>query len=453
MILRPQEGPQEKFLTTPADICIYGGAAGGGKTYALLLEAVRHSDNPDFGAVIFRRESNQITNEGGLWDNAKDMYAPLGVVFRESAPKQVIFPSGAKITFNHLHSDKSIYGYQGAQIPLICFDELTHFTEKQFFYMMSRNRTTCGVRPYIRATCNPDSDSWVASFIAWWIDQDTGYAIPERSGVLRYFIRLDGKILWGDGPEELAEKYHIDPALAKSVTFISSSIFDNKVLLSADPGYLATLNALSLVERERLLSGNWKIRPAAGLYFKRGMFRIVHEIPDKILTIGRAWDLAATEITPASPNPDRTAGCLMARLKNGQYIILDARRWALNAAGVRDLVKQTAAQDFGLYKNTQISIPQDPGQAGKAQAASYSRELAGFRIISHTVTGNKTTRAEPLAAQVQRGAVMLLAGAWNDEFLTELEGFPDALHDDQVDAASDAFQLVAAARSWASLIT
>lgn len=73
--------------------------------------------------------------------------------------------------------------------------------------MMSRNRSTCGVRPYIRATCNPDADSWVAELIAWWIDQDTGYPIPERSGRIRYFIRYDDKMIWGDTRQELVSKF------------------------------------------------------------------------------------------------------------------------------------------------------------------------------------------------------------------------------------------------------
>ena len=401
--LRPQQGPQEQFLSSPADIAIYGGSVGGGKTYALLLEPLRHMDNPGFGVVIFRRDSGQITNEGGLWDNAKDIYRPLGATFMESAPKRVIFPSGAKITFNHLHTDDAVYGYQGAQVALICFDELTHFSEKQFTYMLSRNRSTCGVRPYVRATCNPDSDSWVARFISWWIDQDTGYAIPERSGLLRYFIRIDGEIHWADTPDELAAEFRVSPELCKSATFISSSIFDNKVLLKADPGYLASLNALSLVEKERLLRGNWKIRPAAGLYFKRDMFRIVHDL--------------------------------------------------LNASDVRALMVNTAMADRAQYKNVQTVIPQDPGQAGKDQAASLASLLAGFRVSTHTVTGSKITRAEPFAAQVQHGAVMVMAGAWNQAFFDELEGFPDALHDDQVDAASDAFKAVARSHDWTALIS
>ena len=159
-ILKPQKGPQEDFLANKADIVIYGGAAGGGKTFGLLLEPLRHIDNKDFGVVIFRRVSTQINAEGGLWDTALQMYMPLGISYK-TQPYQITFPSGAKITFSHLQYEKDVYSYQGSQIPLICFDELTHFTETQFWYMLSRNRSMCGVKPYIRATCNPDADSWV----------------------------------------------------------------------------------------------------------------------------------------------------------------------------------------------------------------------------------------------------------------------------------------------------
>lgn len=450
LVLRPQAGPQEAFLSSPADITIYGGAAGGGKTYALLLEPLRHIDNPGFGAVIFRRQATQILSEGGLFDNAVEMYTPIGATMKQTPQPTAIFPSGAKVSFRHLGSDKEVHAWQGSQICLICYDELTHFTEHQFFYMLSRNRSTCGVRPYIRATCNPDADSWVADFISWWIGDD-GYAIRERSGKIRYFARIDGEILWADTREELAEKYGNEAV--KSVSFIASSIFDNKALLEVNPDYIASLNALPVVERERLLKGNWKIRPAGGLYFKPEQTRIVKAVPDRIVAAARAWDLAATEITPEAKNPDRTAGVLMARMKNGQYIVLDVIRRAANAADVRNIIRAAARTDRAQYHCNSIRIPQDPGQAGKAQAQSLVRELGGFKVIALPVSGAKTARAEPLAAQWQRGNVLLLEGPWNDAFLDELSGFPDALHDDQVDAASDAFAEVAVTHDWAALIS
>ena len=447
IIIAPQKGKQEQFLSSTADICIYGGAAGGGKTYALLLECLRNIDNKHFEAVIFRQSRPQIMSAGGLYATSQEIYPHLGATSAITPTPQWRFPSGAKITFAHLFYEKEKYGWQGSQIPLLMFDELVHFSEDQFFYMLSRNRSTCGVKPYVRATCNPDVDSWVADFISWWIDPDTGYPIPERTGVLRYFYRVDGEIKWADTKEELVEKYKANPRLCKSVTFISSSVYDNTALMNKNPEYLASLNALSIVERERLLKGNWKIRPAAGLYFGREQITIVDSVPDKIVAMVRSYDLAATAITFDNKDPDRTASVLMAKMRGGMFIILDVVRVAENASQIRDRIKNTAHTDSVVYKCRKITIPQDPGQAGKEQAHSYIRELAGYSVKSKPVSGDKVTRAEPFAAQWQRGNVLLLEGKWNETFLKELEGFPDALHDDQVDAASDAFAMVAYART------
>ena len=110
--------------------------------------------------------------------------------------------------------------------------------------MLSRNRSTCGVKPYVRATCNPDSDKWVADFVSWWIDQDTGYPIRERSGVIRYMCVVNNVIYWGDSPEELAKDHNIMPEDCKSVTFIASQLQDNKILMKSDPSYLANLKTM-----------------------------------------------------------------------------------------------------------------------------------------------------------------------------------------------------------------
>lgn len=307
----PQKGPQKKFLKCSADICIYGGAAGAGKTFAVLLEPIFHLHIPHFGAVIFRRNSTMVRNQGGLWDTSMQIYANprLGGVPKETT-LEWDFPTPATVKFAHLQYESDVLSWQGAQIPLIIFDELTHFTRSQFFYMMSRNRSTCGIKPYIRATTNPDSDSWVREFIDWWIDPQTGIAIPERSGKIRYFIQLNDEIIWGESKAALHEKY--PGCLPKSFTFISASIFDNQKLLSADPGYLANLHALPRVDRERLLNGNWNIKPSAGLYFQKGYFEIVDAIPqtrDKV----RYWDRAATKKTETN-DPDFTVGIKIERI-------------------------------------------------------------------------------------------------------------------------------------------
>lgn len=436
--IQPQPGPQTAFLSSSADIAIYGGAAGSGKTFALLLENCRYHNNSKFGSVIFRRTSNQITTEGGLWDTALSLFAPFEIKIKTSPQHQIKFPSGSKISFSHLQLERDVHAWQGAQIPLICFEELTHFTKGQFFYMLSRNRSLCGVRPYIRATTNPDADSWVADFIQWWIGED-GYPVKERSGVIRWFIRMNDEIIWADTPKELSEKYRVPLSDPKSLTFIAADIFDNQILLNADPGYLANLKSLGTVERERLLHGNWKIRPSAGLYFRRDQINVIPELPKEKIQWVRRWDLAATEPTEANPSPDATAGVLMGRKEDGRYVIADVIEQRINAAGVRSLIKNTAESDKATYGNIKIVIPQDPGQAGKSQAQDFIKLLSGFSVSSERETGNKIIRSEPLSAQWQAGNIDLVAGAWNEKYLAQMESFPESSHDDMVDASSGAF--------------
>lgn len=451
--ITPQAGPQTVFMCSSADIVIYGGAAGGGKTFALLLEGLRHKDIAGFSGVVFRKNYTQITASGGLWDAANKIYGQVQGAKPKKTPKLHWFfsPSGARIHFAHLERDEDLQGWQGSEICYLAFDELTHFSRHQFLYMLSRNRSTCGIRPYVRATCNPDSDSWVADFISWWINQDTGYPIYERSGVVRYMCVLNDTIYWGSNPHELAKEHGVNVEECKSVTFIASKLTDNKVLMAKDPSYMANLKALAEIDKERLLYGNWKIRPAAGMYFKTENFTFVDAVPKNIVAYARSWDLAATEPTPLNPDPDATAGVLMGLLDNGRVIVLDVKRKQIKANDARNLLRNMAAIDQGKYKFVQITIPQDPGQAGKAQAQSLVSMLAGYSVEIVSPTGSKEVRATPFASQVQAGNVLILKGEWNDMYLSELESFPESKHDDMVDASSDAFNKLMNSRSWGGL--
>ena len=452
IIFAPQKGPQEKFMSTPADICIYGGAAGGGKTYALLLEAMRHMNHPGFNAVIFRKEYTQITAPGGLWDSSRRIYSYIKGSSSLKTPKfHWRFKSGATVSFAHLGRDEDCDGWQGSQIALIGFDELTHFSEYSFFYMLSRNRTMCGIKPYVRATCNPDADSWVAEFIKWWIDQETGYPIPDRSGKVRWMVRLNETIYWFDSREDAVEAAVENgmgeqeaATMPKSVTFIASTLQDNKILMKNDPGYLANLQALALVERERLLKGNWKIKPAAGLMFKRTKVNMLENLPTDIILWARGWDLAATS-EDENGDPAYTAGVLIGKRKNGRYIIADAINRRCDSAEVRELIKMTCITDRAKYGRVTTRLPQDPGQAGKDQAQSYLKLLAGFTGKILPESGDKVTRAEPLSAQwlglegMDKGNVDVLIADWNEMYLSQMENFPQSKFKDMVDASSSAF--------------
>ena len=433
--ISPQKGPQEQFLSSSADIAIYGGAAGGGKSWALLFDPLRHVSNPEFSSTIFRRTTPQIKNQGALWDESEKIYSPFGGDPVEHVLKWK-FPSGAKINFAHLEHDKTVKNYQGSQICHLGFDELTHFTAKQFWYMVSRNRSMCGVRPYIRATTNPDADSWVAELISWWIDEKTGYPIPERAGILRWFVRVGDKIIWADSPQGL-EDYKNDsgtPIPPKSLTFIPAKLSDNQVLMRADPGYEANLMALGRVERERLLDGNWKIRPKAGLYFNRSWLEFIDEPPVGLREC-RGWDFAATPKTQDN-DPDWTSGTKLGIDNDNTIYILDHVTDRVSSLGAKKMVKSCHEIDG---KRCKIAIPQDPAAAGKSHANDVIRYMAGASIQARPVSGDKILRFSPFSSQAEAGNVKIVRGPWNKDYIESLEGFPQAKHDDDVDSTSEAY--------------
>ena len=448
--IAPQAGPQTAFLASRADIVIYGGSAGGGKTFGLLLEGLRHATGVrDFSAAFFRRTMPQITNPGGLWDASLKIFPQLRGEPRVG-DREWKWPGAGKIKFAHLQREDTVYDWQGSEVPLICFDELTHFTAGQFWYLVSRNRSTCGVRPYIRATTNPDADSWVAEFIAWWIDEATGYPIPERVGIIRYVARVNDRLIWADDPEEL--RPHLPRAEdlphgtpipePKSVTFIPAKLSDNPALLRVNPEYLVSLQALPTVERERLLGGNWKIRPAAGLYFQRAWCQFVDAAPAGLERV-RYWDLAATEKTQDN-DPDWTVGVLMGKDADGFYYILDVARDRVGPYDVERMMKNAASADGDKVK---IRWGLDPGQAGVSQSNALVRlTLPGYDAQGIRESGDKVTRFGAFSAQARGGNVRIVRGAWNDAFCRSLEGFPDLAHDDDADACSGAFDALLGVR-------
>jgi len=229
----------------------------------------------------------------------------------------------------------------------------------------------------------------------------------------------------------------IDPPLPMSVTFIPATVFDNPALLRVNPEYLAWLLSLPTLERERLLAGNWKIRPAAGLYFKREWCAVVDEAPAD-LDIVRYWDLAATEKTEFN-DPDWTIGVKLGRDRSRGYWLLDVVRARANPGDVEQLLLNTATQDG---KRVTIGFGQDPGQAGKSQAQHLVRALSGFNVRPATESGDKLTRFGPFSTQCRANNVKIRRGSWNEELFRVLEGFPDLAHDDEVDACSGALEML-----------
>lgn len=459
----PQPGKQTDMYNHTADVLFVGGAAGSGKSLFLLLDSAKPEYIRSFGynCVLFRKSYPELTNPGGLVDESKTVYRNIGGRFVGKPPTWRWEQFNSQIAFRHIRHEDTVYEYQGAQFARIGFDELTHFSQESFFYMLSRNRSACGVKPQVRATMNPDADSWVADFIQWYWNPETGYPIQERSGVMRYFLRLSDEIYWGDSKQDLIDEHYdyLAPVveashgmvsfddMIKSFSFVAASVYDNPALLKVNPQYLSNLNALNDVEKQRLLYGNWKIRHDAGLVFDGKWFEIIDydELPREPLIKIRFWDLAATAREDAGSGSCSTAGCLMGMIGTNIYIF-DLQVIQVKGGEVINPIRGCAIAD-GV--KTKIRFELEGGASGKIVEESFAKEIekldARYDVRAIKPDKSKLQRALPLATQARLGYVYLIRGEWNGEFLSAVESF-DGLRrprvNDIIDAATGAFEQV-----------
>ena len=442
--IRPQPGPQTLFAKTKADIAIYGGAAGGGKSFWLVAEAARWTHVPGYGAALFRRTSPQLTGPGSVWEESYGLYPSLGgrptqdpLEWRWKHPGR----ADSIIRFSHMQYEKDWLSHQSKQYCGIFWDQLEQFTGKQFWSMLSRNRSTCGITPHQKAAANPDPDCFLRPLLDWWIGEE-GYPIEKRSAVLRWFIRDGDELVWADHAEQLVEKYKwVEPGDPLSLTFIPAKVEDNLKLLSVNPGYLARLRALPIVERERLLRGNWDIKPAAGMYFKEHWFDIVDKAPTDVVGRVRAWDRAASPPTTEKPDPDCTSGVLMSCDRNGVLYVENVKWDQVGPHGVQKMIITTAKHDG---HSVEVCQWQDPAAAGKADAQTYTDLLEdlGFTVHTTPASQDKITYAMPVSAHAEALNIKLVKAPWNKRYMREMEGFPMADKDDAVDATSLAYKHV-----------
>jgi predicted phage terminase large subunit-like protein len=170
--------------------------------------------------------------------------------------------------------------------------------------------------------------------------------------------------------------------------------------------------------------------------------------PDNINRVVRGWDLAATRAI-GSRNADWTCGTKLARTNTGSYVVLDVYRLRGDPSEIEAAILRTAQADG---KGVEISLPQDPGQAGLAQAQNLVKMLAGFNVQVTRESGDKATRAAPVAAQVNIGNVSVVTGPWTASFVDELAGFPSSKWDDQVDSLSRAFNVMTPAAKGQAML-
>ncbi len=231
IIWQPQP-KQAEFMRRGEFEALYGGAAGGGKSDALLAEALRQVNFKNYRALLLRKTFPQLRE---LIDRSRAIYSLVSPYAKYNDTKhEWVFPSGAKIIFGSLNHESDRFNYQGHQYAFIGFDELTHFTYDEYMYLHSRCRCADpNIRCYIRATANPGGigHGWVkARFIT----------AAEPLKTITETVNVEG---FGE--------------VKRSRVFVPSTVFDNKALLDNDPNYLANLATLPEAERNALLYGNW----------------------------------------------------------------------------------------------------------------------------------------------------------------------------------------------------
>ncbi len=328
-----------------------------------------------------------------------------------------------------LQYEMDVKKYHGAQIMLLMFDEVTEFTEYQFWYLLSRNRSDTGVPGYVRATCNPDSESWVRDLIKWWIGDD-GLPIPARSGAIRWFCRVNDQTHWGDSKKQLMDRYGVESIDCKSFTFIPATIEDNQILLQNDPAYVSNLRALNEVEKQRLLFGNWKIK-AEGNIFKQSDFILFTRTPSdiyyKIITVDTAQKTKESN--------DYSVFQCWAKAKNGIYLINQVRG-RYEYPDLKLLFKSFVAKHYDVRE-----IYIEDSVSGTALIQEVTRELKK-PINSIIRSKDKYTRAYDCQGYVKSGYVYLdCMSDYYSDFIGEVTCFNAEgthKHDDQVDCMMDA---------------
>ncbi len=391
---------------------LFGGAAGGGKSYFLLMAALQYVDWPEYRALITRRTFPQLKIAEGLLETAADWLSgqATGSDTVDGLPTRWRFPSGATLDFGHMQHLKDRTQYQGGAWHFYGLDELTQFLEGQYLYVaFSRQRRTVQskIPMRVRATSNPGGEG--------------------HEWVRQRFL-------------EEGETIHDGPSLVSPLRgFLPSKIRDNPYL-DAD-AYEESLSELHPYERAMLMEGDWDVRPPGSL-FQREWFPVFDEIPGAVVRQVRYWDLAATA-SKEGTDPDWSVGTLLCKLADGSpvdYVIADVVRFRAEPGPTERKIRAVAEADG---HDSPIRIEKEPGSSGKIAANALSRTLDGFSVSFDRPTGDKVNRSGPLASAAEAGRVGVLRRDWLTDWIRELEMFPGGSHDDQVDSASGAYATLA----------
>ena len=382
---------QQEFLKSDDKEIMYGGAAGGGKSIALLCAAAQYVDQPGYAALILRRSYKDLSMPGALIDVSTQWWKNTEARWKGDDHAWV-FPTQAQVRFGYIEHENDKFNYQSSQFQNIGFDELTQFTETSYEFLFSRLRRPENLRDIplrMRSASNPG----------------------------------------GEGHEWVKSRF-VDPG-RHDTRFIPAFLEDN-VKLDRD-AYEESLSRLDAVTRNQLRHGDWDVR-ADGNMFKRGWFKVIAEEPQG-LRWTRFWDLASTK-EKEGRDPDYTSSCKMA-LRNGIWFISHMTNERLSPHELDEVLREYARSD-GRWSS--IRMEQEPGSNGKILMDYYTRNVfLGYDFKGVRSTGSKTDRAKPLSSAAENGNLVLVDGPWVRDFVNQAVSFPTkGAHDDMVDSASGA---------------
>ena len=409
---------QEAFLLLSVLEALYGGAAGGGKTVALLMAALQHADVPGYHALLLRISLAEFHLPGGLIELSHDWLATSKAVW-SGEQKQWRFPGpgragagGATLGFGYLADLNDVGRYAGTSYSFLGFDELARFSEPQY-------------RRMFRVLRQPSE-----------AERGRFPAAPDGTTLADVPVRARATSNPGGPGHGWVKSRFVDPATRhQGAIFLPARLADNPFL--DQDAYLHSLAQLPAAERERLLRGDWNI-PDEGELFQRDWFEIIDpaQVPEQTRAV-RFWDLASTEPSSAAPDPDYSVGLrLDLDERTGSFYIRHIVRVRKAPGAVERIVADTAHADG---RAVSIAIEQEPGGAGAALIDRYQRHvLRGYSARGRRATGPKTVRANPVAAAAENGLIKLVRGPHLHDFLDELCAFPHAPHDDCVDALAGA---------------
>lgn len=393
--------PQAAFLSPLVNNIrevFYGGAAGGGKSDALLMGALQYVEVPNYSALLLRNTFADLSLPDAIMERSKQWLSGTDARWIDKEHCW-LFPSGARLVFGYIEHESDKYRYKSAAFQYVGFDELTHFTETQYRFLFSRMRRLKGsqVPVRMRSASNPGG--------------------PGHDWVKRRFL---------------------DEGVLKGRLFIPAKLEDNPSLDQED--YEESLNELDPITRAQMRAGNWEAKPLGGKFI-RSTINTVDIVPNKLRTV-RVWDLASTP-AEVNPNGDRTVGLKLGWDLNSpqrEFYVLDVVKARLGPAQVEALVRQVALLDG---REVAIRIFKDPGQAGVSQIEHYANHvLPGYNFLPLKRYVDKDTASDAVAAACFRGQVNLLRAPWNGDLLDELEGFPFWQIDDQVDTLAGAHEVI-----------